>query len=282
MMMVKTRAGILRVFAAIGLAFVLSAACATHLRNAKTAYAEAQEFARRYQTAQAVAAYKLSLAESGTEARRNPSAQAFMLKGMAEVNLGLWQDAEMSFVKASGLGFEAGEAWASDVSLLGLAISFQELGLAEPALRAYENLLGKSAFKPVRLAAAQKYADLTLARTLGLKDKEKSRALADLAKVVDKLEAGDFTCGFYHYFHSQVESHRGDYRRSYEEAVMARELGLPSERVLRDNDNQIVFCHDKLTGALAPAERDVFSAAHAAWTKKWGWKDARTPSWKME
>jgi len=280
--MIRARAEKSWVFAVYVPVILLCAACATHLRHAKAAYAEAQEFSRRYQTEQAVAAYKRSLIESGIEVGNNPSAQAFMLKGMAEVNLGLWRDAELSFIKASGLGFEAGEAWASDVSLLGLAISFEELGLGEPALRAYENLLGKSAFKPVRLAAAQKYFDLTLARTLGLGDKEKSRALADLARVIDKLEAGDFACGFYHYFHSQVESHRGDYRRSYEEAVTARELGLPSEKILRDNDNQIVFCYDKLAGSLPASERDIFSAAHAAWTKRWGWKDARTPNWKME
>jgi hypothetical protein len=281
--MIGTRKGLrFRLAVAIGLAFALGAACATHLRNAKTAYTQAQESARLYRTDQAAAAYKRALAEAGLEARKNPSAQVFMLKGMAEANLGLWQDAEASFIKASGLGFEAGEAWASDVSLLGLAISFQELGLEEPALRAYENILGKSAFKPVLVTAAQKYADLSLARALGLGEKEKSRALADLVKVIARLEAADFACGFYHYVHSQAESHRGDYRRSYEEAVMARELGLPSENILRDNDNQIIFCHDKLTGALAGPDRDAFAAAHAAWTRKWGWKDARTPNWRLE
>jgi hypothetical protein len=266
----------------LALAFVLCAACASHFRNAKTAYTEAQELSRRYQTGPAVAAYKRALAEAGIEAQKNPSGQAFMLKGLAEAELGLWREAEASFVKASGLGFEAGEAWASEVSLLGLAMSFEELGFGEPARRAYDNLLGRSAFKPVRLAAAQRYADLTLALALKLDEKERSRALTDLVKVIEKLEAGDFACGLYHYFHSQAESHRGDYRRSYEEAVVARELGLPSEKILRDNDNQVVFCYDKLTGSLPPADREAFAAAHAAWTKKWGWKDARTPNWKVE
>jgi hypothetical protein len=63
---------------------------------------------------------------------------------------------------------------------------------------------------------------------------------------------------------------------------MARELGLPSEKILRDNDNQIVFCCDKLAASLGAGEREAFVAAHAAWAKKWGWKDARTPGWKME
>ena len=272
----------LPIFAVLALALALCAACATHLRNAKTAYADAQELTRLYRTEQALAAYKLALAEASLEAQKNPSSQAFMLKGLAEANLGLWKEAETSFVKAAGLGFETGEAWASEVSLLGLAVSFEELGFPDPALRAYENLLGKSAFRPVMLAAAQRYADLTLARAFGLGEKEKARSLADLVKAVEKLEARDFACGAYHYFHSQAESHRGDYRRSYEEAVMARELGLPSEKILRDNDNQIVFCYDKLTGSLPAAERDAYAASHAAWARKWGWPDARTPAWKLE
>ncbi len=280
--MMRGRERRLRTVAAFALALAVCASCVTHLRNAKTSYTHAQELSRQYRTEEALAAFKFALAEAALEAQKNPSAQAFMLKGMAEASLGLWKEAETSFVKAAGLGFETGEAWASEVSLLGLAISFEELGIQDPALRAYESLLGKSAFKPVLFAAAQRYADLTLARALGLGEKEKSRALADLVKAIEKLEARDFACGYYHYYHSQAESHRGDYRRSYEEAVMARELGLPSEKILRDNDNQIVFCHDKLTGSLPAAERDAFAASHAAWARKWGWTDARTPAWKLE
>jgi tetratricopeptide (TPR) repeat protein len=261
-------------------ALLLFSACTSHLREAKAAYAEGQEMARGYRTAQAVAAYKRALSEAGLEVRGNPSAQAFMVKGLAEANLGLWHDAETSFVKAAGMGFEPGEAWASDVALLGLAVSFEELGIRDPALRAYENLLAKSAFKPVLTTAAQRYVDLMLARALVLEEREKDRALAGLVKAIEKLEADDFACGLYHYLHSQAEGHRGDYRRSYDEAVAARELGLPSEKILRDNDNQIVFCFDKLAGSLDGAGREALAASHAAWTKKWGWKDARTPGWK--
>ncbi len=259
---------------------LLLAACVSHLQEAKAAYSEAQDFARAYRTEQAVAAYKRARAEAWIEARRNPSAQAFLVLGMAEAGLGLWREAETSFVKAAGLGFEPGEAWASDVALLGLAVSFEELGIRDPALGVYENLLAKSAFKPVQLSAAQRYADLTLALALGLEEKEKARTLAGLVRSLEKLEAGDFACGLYHYLHSQAESHRGDYRRSYDEAVMARELGLPSEKILRDNDNQIVFCFDNLILGLPEAGRDVLTASHTAWTKRWGWKDARTPGWK--
>ena len=268
--------------AVAAVALLASAACLTHLRNAKAAYMEAQELSRQYRTEQATAAYKRALAEASLEAAKKPSAQAFMLAGLAEANLGLWPEAETSFVKASGLGFGDGEAWASDVSLLGLAISFQELGFREPSLRVYENLLVKSSFKPVRLAAAERYADLVLARTLALAEAERARALADLVRTFERLEAADFACGYYHYLHAQAEGHRGDFGRGYEEAVMARELGLPSEKVLRDNDNQVLFCYDKRVAALGAGGREAFVAAHAAWAKKWGWKDARTPGWKTE
>jgi tetratricopeptide (TPR) repeat protein len=259
---------------------LLLSACVSHLREAKAAFSQAQELERAYRTEQAVAAYKRARAEAGLEVRRNPSAQAFLVKGMAEASLGLWREAEASFVTAAGLGFEPGEAWASDVALLGLAVSFEELGIRDPALRAYENLLAKSAFKPVLMSAAQRYADLTLSLALGLEEKEKARALAGLVRSLEKLEAGDFACGLYHYLHSQAESHRGDYRRSYDEAVMARELGLPSEKILRDNDHQIIFCFDKLIGALPEAGREALAASHTAWTKKWGWRDIRTPGWR--
>jgi hypothetical protein len=63
---------------------------------------------------------------------------------------------------------------------------------------------------------------------------------------------------------------------------MARELGLPSAEILRDNDNQLVFCYDRLTETLPAAERDAFAAAHAVWAKRWGWRDDRTPAWKKE
>ena len=268
--------------AVLTLALAVSPACLTHLRNAKTAYAEAQEFSRQYRTEPAMAAYKRALAEARLESEARPSSQAFMLEGLAEVNLGLWRDAETSFVKAAALGFGEAEAWASDAALLGLGISFEELGVRDPSLRIYESLLGKSSFKPIRLAAAERFVDLVLARALALADAERGRALADLVRTIERLEALDFACGYYHYLHSQVEGHRGGLRRSYEEAIMARELGLPSEKVFRDNDNQIVFCCDKLPASLGAGEREAFGAAHAAWAKKWGWKDARTPGWKTE
>ena len=142
--------------------------------------------------------------------------------------------------------------------------------------------MSKSAYEPVRLAAVQRYVELATERASELPAAEKSRALARVVTAIDKLEADNYACGLYHYYHGQVESHRGDYRRSYEESVIARELGLPHERVLRDNDNQIVFCYDRLVSSLPEEERGAFEAAHGAWTRKWGWKDTRTPGWKKD
>ena len=258
----------------------LAGGCSIPLKEAKLQYARAQEFSRRYQTESAVAAYKRALVEAELAARRNPSAQAFMLKGLAEVRLERWAEAGESFRRAFAFGFESGEEWASDASLLGLGYSFEMLGLRDSAGEAYLHILKKSRFRPVLTAAAQKHVDLVLSHALGLDDKERGRVLAVLLKDVGRLLDIDYACGFFHYLSSQVLSHVAEYRRSYEEAVMARELGLPSFEILRDNDNQIVYCWDKIESALSPSERNAFVSTHDTLTEKWGWKDARTPGWK--
>ncbi len=268
--------------AALVLAFALSVACLPHLRRAKQFYAEGQDEARAFRTEAAVASWKRALDEAGRECRRKPSAQAFTIKGLAETNLGRWREAEASFLKAFNLGFEAGEAWASDVALAGLAASFEELGLEAPSLRIYAQLLDKSAFKPVLMTAAERRTNLILARAAGSDPEERSRTLTGLLKTLDRLLDRDFACGLYHYLHAQIDGHLGDLRRSYEEAVIARELGLSSEKMSRDNDNQLVYCYDKLKETLPEAESRAFAAAHSGWTKRWGWRDARTPAWKKE
>lgn len=156
------------------------------------------------------------------------------------------------------------------------------VGLEAPALRIYGQLVDKSDFKPALMTAAEKRTNLVLARAVGLDAEEKARTLGGLNKTLDRLLDRDFACGLYHYLHAQVDGHLGDLRRSYEEAVMARELGLPWEKILRDNDNQLVYCYVKLKEALPAREGEAFAAAHAGWTKKWGWRDDRTPAWKKE
>ncbi|HUT07376.1 MAG TPA: hypothetical protein VMY15_00900 [Candidatus Latescibacteria bacterium] len=267
---------------AIALVLILSAACLPHLRKAKQFYAEGQDQARALRTEAAVASWMSALDEAGRECRRKPSAQAFTIKGLAETNLGRWRDAEASFLKAFSLGFAAGEDWASDAALAGLASSFEQLGLEAPALRVYSQLVDKSDFKPVLMTAAERRTNLILARAVDTEPGERARTLAALVKTLDRLLDRDFACGLYHYLHAQVDGHIGDLRRSYEEAVMAHELGLPSEKISRDNDNQLVYCYDKLEETLPAGESKAFAAAHSGWTKKWGWRDARTPAWKKE
>jgi len=272
----------LRFPVAVALAVLLSAACLPHLRRAKQFYAEGQDQARALRTEAAVASWKRALEEAERECRRKPSAQAYTIRGLAETNLGRWRDAEASFLKAFSLGFEPGEAWASDAALAGLAASFEGMGLEAPALRIYGQLVDRSDFKPALMAAAERRTDLVLARAVAAEPEEGARTLSSLLKTIDRLIDRDFACGLYHYLHAQVDGHLGDLRRSYEEAVMARELGLPSEKILRDNDNQVVFCFDSLKETMPEAERATFAAAHAGWTKKWGWRDERTPAWKKE
>jgi tetratricopeptide (TPR) repeat protein len=272
----------LRFPVAVALVVLLSAACLPHLRRAKQFYAEGQDQARALRTEAAVASWKRALEEAERECRKKPSAQAYTIKGLAETNLGRWRDAEASFLKAFSLGFEPGEAWASDAALAGLAASFEEMGLEAPALRIYGQLVDRSDFKPALMTAAERRTDLVLARAVAAEPEEKARTLSALLKSIDRLIDRDFACGLYHYLHAQVDGHLGDLRRSYEESVMARELGLPSEKILRDNDNQVVFCFDSLKETMPEAERAAFAAAHAGWTKKWGWRDGRTPAWKKE
>jgi tetratricopeptide (TPR) repeat protein len=271
-----------KLFFLAALAVLLSVSCLPHLRRAKQFYAEGQDQARALRTEAAVASWKRALEEAESECRKKPSAQAYTIKGLAETNLGRWRDAEASFLKAFSLGFAPGEAWASDAALAGLAASFEGMGLEAPALRIYGQLVDRSEFKPALMTAAERRTDLVLARAVAAEPEERARTLSSLLKTIDRLIDRDFACGLYHYLHAQVDGHLGDLRRSYEEAVMARELGLPSEKILRDNDNQVVFCFVSLKETMPEAERAAFAAAHAGWTKKWGWRDERTPAWKKE
>ena len=269
-------------FVALGLAAALSAACLTNFHRAKRDYAAGQEHAAAMRTEQAVASWKRAADDAGRASLRRPSAQSYTVKGLAEANLGRWREAEASFLKAFSLGFAKGESWAADAALAGLAASFAEFGLEAPALRMYAQLLDRSDFRPALMFAAEKRTNLVLAGAVGLEPRDRDRALSGLNKALDRLIDRDFACGLYHYLHAQVDGHLGDLRRSYEEAVMARELGLPAEKILRDNDNQLVYCYLRLRESLPAAEAEAFAAAHARWAGQWGWRDARTPAWKKE
>jgi hypothetical protein len=273
-----------RSFIILLLLFWLSSlpACVSHLKDAKFFYSQAQKFSRLYQTEKAIASFKRALIEAELETEKHPSAQAFMLKGMAELNLELWKEAEESFLHAFSYGFEKGEEWAREISLLGLASSLDELKLEDPALKIYASVLEKSKLRKVAVFAAQKYTDAMLKRALQKEGKEKQKILTAALKAVEKLTTKDLSCGFYHYLQSQIYSHFEDYKKSFEEAVMARELGLPKEEILRDNDLQIVFCYQSLKEKLPGKEWEEFRSRYMAWVKRWNWRDAETPSWKSE
>jgi len=261
--------------------FSLSA-CVSHLKEAKFYYAQGQRFSRQYQTEKAVASFKRALKEAELEAQKHPSAQAYMLKGLSEMELDAWNEAEESFLRAFSFGFEKGEEWAREVSLLGMASSLEEFGLEDSAFKIYSYLIDKSKVRQISILAAQKYMDITLEKAVQKEKKERQKLLAAALKTAEKLSTRDLSCGFYHYLQSQVLSHLADYKRSFEEAVMARELGLPTEEILRDNDLQIVFCYKKLKEELFSEEWQEFHSRYMKWIKKWNWQDPETPAWRKE
>ena len=260
--------------------FLFLFACVSHLKEAKFYYAQGQKFSRSYKTEKAVSSYKRALKEAELEAEKHASAQAFMLKGMVELELELWEEAEESFVEAFSYGFEKAEAWAEEVSLLGLALSFQELGLEDSAFKIYAYLVNKSKLKGILQLASQKYTDMALERALPKKSKERDKSLTQTLKSAQRLANNDLSCGFYHYLLSQIYSHLSEYKDSFEEAIMAKELGLPTEKIFRDNDLQIIFCYQKLKENMSAEEWEKFHSSYLRWVKKWNWQDPQTPGWK--
>jgi len=237
--------------------FLFLSACVSHLKEAKYYYAQGQKFSRSYQTEKAVSSFKRALREAELEAEKHASAQAFMLKGMVEA-----------------------EAWAEEVSLLGLALSFQELGLEDSAFKIYAYLVNKSKLKGILQLASQKYTDMVLERVLPKKSKERDKSLTQVLKSAQRLANNDLSCGFYHYLLSQIYSHLSEHKNSFEEAIMAKELGLPTEKIFRDNDLQIIFCYQKLKENMSSEEWEKFHSSYLRWVKKWNWQDPQTPGWK--
>ena len=262
----------------LGAAFLSS--CVSHLGDAKFYYVQAQGFSRIYQTEKAIASFKKSLEEAEKEVTKNPSAQAFMVKGLVELHLSLWEKAEQSFLAAFSYGFEDGQDWAAGVSLFGLASSMEEMGLADSAFQIYAYLVDRSKLKPVTIFAAQKYTELSLKRAQEEEMKQQEKLLSSLLRKVENLTEKDLSCGFFHYLQSQVLGHMGEYRKSFEEAVMAKELGLPAKDILHDNDLQIVFCFQRLREELGQEEEEKFRALYLEWIRRWRWPDPEIPDWK--
>lgn len=265
----------------IGALLVSVSACTSHLKEAKLYYTQGEDYARVYDTQKATASFKRAREEAESQVKKDPSAQAYMIKGLAELNLDLWEEAKDSFLKANAFGFEKGEEWASQLSLYGLASTLLEMGLKESASDIFQSLLDRSKVKPVTLLAAQNHIDIELNRALGVETSDRDKQLKALLKTTDKLITKDLGCGYYHYLQSQVLAHLQEFRMSFERSVMARELGLPTEQIFRDNDNQIVYCYQKLKKLYQPEQWVSFEALYLDWVKRWGWKGPETPSWQM-
>jgi hypothetical protein len=256
-------------------------ACTSHLKDAKLYYTQGEDHARVYETEKATAAFKRAREEATSQVKKDPSAQAYMIKGLAELNLDLWGEAKDSFLKANAFGFEKGEEWASDLSLYGLASTLLEMGLEGSASDIFDALLDRSKIKPVTLLAAQNHVEIGLDKALNAENSDREKRLKALLKTTDKLISKDLGCGYYHYLQSQVLAHLQEFVRCFERAVMARELGLPTEQIFRDNDNQIVYCYRELKKRMPSDEWSAFEAVYLDWVKRWGWKNPETPTWQM-
>jgi tetratricopeptide (TPR) repeat protein len=256
------------------------ASCVSHLKESKSLYSRGSVLSREYKMEMAYSAYRKAYEKACIQVKKRPSAQAYMMKGLSELELEMWDEAEGSFLKAFDHGFEKGEEWAKDISLFSLALSMEEFGLKESAADIYDYLLSKSRLKQVSMLSVMKYSEFAIEKALQEGQDEQIKRLESLFKKVAQLTEKDLSCGFYHYMKSQVLSHMKRYRGSFEEAVMARELGLPTLEIHRDNDNQIVFCFRTLKNELDAGDWKEFESVYLRWIKKWGWKGPESPDWK--
>ncbi|MDI6846254.1 MAG: hypothetical protein QME28_08980 [Candidatus Saccharicenans sp.] len=262
------------------LLILILSACISSLEKAKINLTEARLKEETWQTEQAISLYRAAREEASREIKKNPSAQAYMVRGMAEVRLGLWSEASRSFALAATLGEEKAGDWAGEVSLYGLAVSLEQQGLEEPAGRLLMVLSEKGKFSPVVQAALGRLVDRRLASLEKLFERERETILSKTIDLVGKRIDSDPACGYYHYLLSQLLGHRKMYLESFQEAAVARELGLSWPQVRRDNDNQIIFCYQELKQSLSGEELASFLQTYRLWIKKWNWKDEETPDWK--
>ncbi|MBU1185650.1 MAG: hypothetical protein KKD56_04780 [Acidobacteria bacterium] len=264
------------------LGFIGTAACVSHLKLAKHHYSRGMEQARAYRTDAAFSSFKSARLEAAAAVKGRTDAQSYLVKGMAELELGLWEDAEESFRNAFQQGFSQAEGWASDLALFGAARALENLELSGASRRIYDHLLDQSRLKPVLLLAAERVVEADLAEVLDTEKSQRISKLQSLQKRLDKLIGKDMACGYFHYLAAQVAVHREDYRRSFEEAVTAKELGLLSLETDRDNDLQIIFCYDRLEKSLTGEALENFQASYIRWIKKWKWPGPKTPGWKTD
>ncbi|MBI2841010.1 MAG: hypothetical protein HYX75_22045 [Acidobacteria bacterium] len=264
---------------AVLLAAVLSCACATHrLEQVKEHYLRGIELVDRMDRAAAAAEFKLAQSEA---AKLSGHPQAWLIKGEAEVELGLFEEARRSFARAreSGIGIDAG--WEQAAHLLGMAAVYEEMEMDSVAAALCETALekAKKAGPDLFEVAAARWVDLTLGQLSG-EDESKTRTkiLDGLDKKVRSMVGDTPTSGTLRYLLSQVELHLEHYEEGWNQAVMARELGLRSEEILRDNDESLIFSYRQLKekGQFEYDERQ------AAWAARWGWPAPAQAPWMDE
>jgi len=265
-------------FLLLVLAFSLFS-CSLSLEKAQVHYLEGQRYEAKFRVAEAISHYQAALQGAEKEIKKRPSASAYLLKGLIETRLQAWEKAKDSFQLAAALGEEKAGDWAKEVILYGLALSFENQGLTEGATRLYRSLMEKGKLEPVVQAATVRYLDNRLSGLEQKSESERKKILLELMSTLEKMLKDYSTQGYYHYLLSQLYSFDRKYRESLEEAILARELGLPSERLLRDNDQQVIFCYHMIKQGL-PEEASGFLKTYNYWIKKWNWRDETTPDWK--
>ncbi|MEW6456397.1 MAG: hypothetical protein AB1410_06785 [Acidobacteriota bacterium] len=260
--------------------FLYFFSCSSYLKDAKIYYIQANHFDENFNTEQALKYHKKALEKLEKEIRKNPSSQAFVLKGLIELNLEKWEDAKGSFLIAKDFGFEEGGKWAKEVSLAGVGITLEKMGIQDATISIWANLYRKSKIGKIKELASQKMVDMELSLILEIDEKERQKNLNELLKNVKSLIIEDPSNSYFHYLLSQISSHLDDWKTSYEEAIMAKELGLRTEKIRRDNDLQIIFSYKNLIKSSEGNEKEKLNRVYMQWIKRWKWKDGETPDWK--
>jgi len=258
-------------------------ACATHrLDGVKAHYLRGVELAGRMDRAAAAAEFTAARDEATRITGGGAAAaQAQLVKGQAELELGDFESARVSFAAARGGGLDAEAGWERVAVLLGMASVYEEMrmpreaaGLCESAM-ADARKLGSATFEIV----CARWVDLMLGFGLeSADDKARGKLLEGIDKKVRGLVDDNPTSGTLRYLVSQIDMHLGLYGDAWRSAVLARELGLPTEEILRDNDQSLLFCYRMLVEA---GSRE-YVTWQEGWARRWNWRDATHPDWEEE
>lgn len=267
-----------RVILAAFLAFAFTPACAVHrLDVAKAHYMKGLQFIGLQDRAAAVFEFKLARAE----AQKSGDAQALLLRGQSEIELSLFEEARLSFIAARLAGAGDTADWESAALLLGLADVYAEMEMPFEASALCEAAMTDAKKAGPRLfeAAAARFVDVTLGAASTVEDpKARAKAITDIEKKARGLVQDSPGSAVLRYLLAQVELHLERYEDAWRQAVVAREMGLPDEEFLRDNDNAIIFCYRQ----LIEAGKSEYQERQRAWSERWDWPEIDKPEWMAE